>query len=95
MRSVLLCIVLVGLIMIEGNAEDTRMCHVQESAGCIPLHSHVFRLCQPRQWSQSARLGNLCLVIFMCSEICYAADGVALNFDVWRVHLPYKRYEAA
>jgi hypothetical protein len=30
----------------------------------------------------------------MCSEIRDAADGIALYFDVGRVHLPYQRYEA-
>jgi hypothetical protein len=81
--------------MTEDTTIDTRMCHVQESAGSISLHSHILRFCQPRQWSKSARFSNLRLVLFVCSEICYAADGVALYFDVGRVHLPYQRNEAA
>lgn len=81
--------------MTEGTTIDTRVCHVQEGTSCISLHPHILRLCQPCQWSQSARFGDLGLVVFMCREICYAADGVALNFDIGRVHLPYQGYEAA
>lgn len=73
--------------------ELTRMRHVQQSPRSIPLYTHVPGLGQPRKWAQSTRSRNLGLVLFMRSEVRYAPDSVALNFDICRQHLADKGRE--
>lgn len=65
----------------------TRVCHVQESTGSIPLNAHVSRLSQPRQGPKGTRSRNLCLILLVSSEVRYAAHCVALDFDIRRAHL--------
>lgn len=65
----------------------TRMCHVEQSPGSISLHPHILRFSKSGQRAQSARLGDLCLVLLMRRQVRDASDSVALDFDVGRAHL--------
>lgn len=71
------------------------MCHVQKSARGISLYAHVPGLGQPRKWTKSTRPGNLCLVLFVGSEVGYASHGIALDFDVRRQHLADQGWQTA
>lgn len=73
----------------------TRMCHVEQSAGSISLHSHILRLGQSCQWAQSPGSRNLCLVVLVSSQICDTSNSITLNFDVRRHHLSYKWSQTA
>ena len=75
--------------------EHTRMGHVQESASSVPLNTHVLGLCQSCQGSQSTGASNLCLVVFVRGQVCDATDGIALHFDIARIHLPNQRLQAS
>jgi hypothetical protein len=70
------------------------MCHVEERTGGVALHSHVSRLCEPRQWAEGAGSCDLGFVLFVSSQVRYAADSVALHLDVRGEHLSDKRREA-
>lgn len=63
------------------------MCHVEQSSSGVPLHPHVPRLGQSRQWAESTGAGNLGLVLLMGRQVRDAADGIALDFDIGREHL--------
>ena len=71
------------------------MCHVEQRSSGVSLHSHIFRFRQPCQWAQGTGSCNLCFVIFMCCQIGYAANRIALDFDVRRHHLANERRQAA
>jgi hypothetical protein len=63
------------------------MRHVEQCAGCVALHTHVFRFGEPGQRLQGTRSRYLGLVVLVRCEIRNASDGVALHLDVGRVHL--------
>lgn len=66
------------------------MSHIQQSARSISLHPHVLGFCKSGQGTQCSGSCYLSFIIFMCCQICDAAHGVALNFDVGGHHLPYQ-----
>lgn len=67
------------------------MCHVEESACCVPLNSHIPGLGQPRQRTQSAGAGNLGLVLLVGSQIRDTSHSIALDLDIGRHHLANQR----
>lgn len=71
------------------------MGHVEKSTGGIPLHTHVSRLSKPCERAESARPGNLGLVVFVGGKVCDTAHCVALHFDIRREHLPLEWFQAA
>lgn len=60
------------------------MCHVEESTGSVPLHTHISGFGKPRQRAQGTRPCNLGLVFFMCSQVGDASYGIALDLNIWR-----------
>lgn len=63
------------------------MCHVEQRAGGVSLHAHVPGLCQTREGLQGAGACNLGLVVLVRGQVGDAADGIALDLDIGRVHL--------
>lgn len=70
------------------------MRHIQQCACGVALHAHILGLCETGQWTQRARPGDLCFILFMGRQIRDAADGVALDFYIRRHHLSYERRKA-
>lgn len=70
------------------------MGHVEESAGRISLHSHILGLREPGEGPQCTRSRDLCFVLFVCSQISDATDGVALHLDILGHHLADQRRQS-
>lgn len=62
----------------------TRMCHVQQRPGRVPLHPHVPGLSEACKRPEGPRPSNLRLVGFVCGQVGDAAHRVALNLDIGR-----------
>lgn len=71
------------------------MRHVKQCARCVALNAHVFRFCEPGQRLEGTGACNLGLVLLVRGEVGDASDGVALDFDVGRVHLLDQRSQAS
>ena len=69
------------------------MRHVEQSSRGISLNTHVSGLGQPCKWAKSTRSRNLGFVLFVCSEVRYAPDSIALDFDICRQHLADQGWE--
>lgn len=65
------------------------MGHIQQRSCGIALNSHIFRLGQTDQWPQSARTGNLGLVLLVGGQVGDTAYCIALDLDIGRDHLSY------
>ena len=71
------------------------MCHVKKRASRVPLHAHVLRSSEASEGYESARLGNLSLILVVRSQICDATDGIALYLDIRGQHLTNEWFKAA
>lgn len=63
------------------------MGHVQQSARCIPLYTHVLGFGESGKRLQGSRSSYLGFVVLMCRKIRDASNSVTLNFNVGRIHL--------
>ena len=67
------------------------MGHIQQCACGIALNAHVLRFSQANQRPQGTGTGDFGLVLFMGCQIGNTSDRIALNLDIRRHHLAYKR----
>jgi hypothetical protein len=70
------------------------MGHVEQGTGGISLDTHIPGLGQSSQGTKSAGARNLGLVLLVRRQVGDAANCVALDFNVGRVHLSYQRCQA-
>ena len=85
------------------------MGHVQQGTGCITLHPHVLRACQPSEGYKSTRLCDLGLIIVciivsphprvtnelptMGRKVGDTAYCIALNLNIRTKHLANEGFE--